>query len=85
METGKCEYCGREGEKRAGPEDGLAENAYACAHCWRLLQNPVTAVALLRGHLSLEMRGVVEPEEAGKLVSSFVKNVSGWRPRPPAS
>ena len=82
---GKCEYCGRPGERRAGPEDGLPSDAYACSHCWKLLQNPVTAVALLRGHLSLEMRGIVEPKTADGMVSSFLRKVAGWRPRPPSS
>lgn len=84
-EKGKCEYCGNPGEKRAGPEDGLPENAYACSHCWKLLQSPVTGPALLRGHLALGMRGVVAKDEAEGLISALLRNVSGWRPRPPSS
>lgn len=80
-----CEYCGRPGQKRAGPEDGLPYDVYACGSCWKLLQNPATAIPLLRGHLSLEMRGVVEKKEAEGLVSSFIGKVAGWRPRPPSS
>lgn len=83
--TGKCEFCGRRGKKRAGPEDGLSENAYACEGCWKLLQNPVTAIPLLRGHNSMELKGVVEPKEAESMVNSFIRGVSPWRPRPPSS
>ena len=77
-----CEYCGRPGRKRIGPEDGAPEDVHACDHCWKLLQDPVTAVPLLRGHLSLEMRG--EPD-AAKVVGAFIDEVAGWRPRPRSS
>lgn len=83
--SGPCEYCRKPGPRRSGPEDGLKEDLHVCRHCWRLLQDPVTAVQLLRGHLSLEMRGVVRPRAAGEMVSSFIERVSPWRPRPKSS
>jgi hypothetical protein len=83
--VGPCEYCGRPGPKRAGPEDGLRENAYACAACWGLLKSPATGLALLRGHLSLEMRGAVKRRTAEGLLASFMDKVSGWAARRPSS
>ncbi len=80
-DAGPCEYCKRPGVRRAGPEDGLQGEAFACKPCWELLKNPLTAVPLLRGHVSLEMRGVVEEREAEKLVQAFVGTVSGLSPR----
>ncbi len=85
MTEGKCEYCSRPGPRRAGPEDGAPEDLFVCAPCWKLLQSPATAVPLLRGHVSLEMRGVVRPGAAEKLVSSFLSAISPWRPRPKSS
>lgn len=79
-----CEYCGRAGTKRAGAEDGLAGDAYACDQCWKLLQSPATAIPLLRGHLSLEMRRTA-PDRSGRAVSAFIDGVSSWRPRPKSS
>ncbi len=76
--NGHCEYCGRPGLKRVGVEDGLDEDMHVCTHCWKLLQSPATALPLLRGHLSLEMRGVVKPVAAGKMVDSFMEKVAEW-------
>ncbi len=84
-DRGPCEYCGQPGARRSGIEDGLKEDLYACGQCWKLLQSPATAVPLLRGHLSLEMRGVVKPKKAGEMVDSFIHNVAGWAPRPKSS
>jgi len=82
---GPCEYCKREGPRRAGPEDGLKEDLHVCTYCWKLLQSPSTALPLLRGHLALEMRGVVQPKKAGTMVESFIRGVAGWMPRPKSS
>jgi hypothetical protein len=84
-DKGPCEYCGRPGPRRAGAEDGLKDDLHVCSQCWKLLQSPATAVPLLRGHLSLEMRGVVKPKAAGSMVSSFIERVREWRPRPKSS
>lgn len=84
-EVGPCEYCGRSGPWRAGPADGLKEDMHVCAACWKLLQSPATALPLLRGHLSLEMRGVVKPKEAQAMIESFIGGVSGWAPPPKSS
>ncbi len=85
MSKDGCEYCGRPGKRRAGPEDGLAEDAYACDQCWKLLQSPATALPLLRGHLSLEMRGIAPGDRSEKAVSAFIEGVAPWRPRQPSS
>ncbi len=82
---GPCEYCRQPGIRRSGLEDGLKEDLYVCGQCWKLLQSPATAVPLLRGHLSLEMRGVVKPGMAGGMITSFVERVAAWRPRPQSS
>ncbi len=80
--TGPCEYCDLRGPRRSGVEDGLKEDLHVCEYCWKLLQSPSTALPLLRGHLALEMRGIVRPQRASALTESFIRGVAAWMPRP---
>lgn len=78
MSDGPCNFCGSKGQRRGGEEDGLEEDLFVCGSCWNLLQKPETALPLLRGHLSLSLRGV--PGSAER-IQSFMGEISGWKPR----
>lgn len=68
-----CEYCNRQGKDRLG--NGTA----VCDPCWSLLQNPQTALPLLRGHMTLTLRGKIPEAELKKKVDKFMAEVSKWR------
>lgn len=82
---GPCEYCGAKGPRRAGADDGLSSDLFVCPPCWSMLQDPATALPLLRGHLTMETRQSMRPGQVKEAVDTFMEAVSGWRPRPEKS
>jgi len=69
-----CEYCARP----ARPREGLEDTA-VCDSCYSLLQNPVTALPLIRGHLTLTLRGTMPDAELKKKIDAFMQMISGWK------
>jgi hypothetical protein len=60
----------------AGEMD-LEQDMFVCVSCTRLLRNPLTALPLIRGHLSILGRG-----KSGKFdseLNKFMGVVSSWR------
>lgn len=78
---GPCNYCSGRGARRGGAEDGLAEPLYVCDRCFALLKNPATALALIRGDASLELRGVVPEPQAKRMVDLLIAGLQRLRPR----
>jgi hypothetical protein len=68
-----CEYCGRSADKIEGVQ------AAVCTACWALLQNPVTALPLIRGHLTLTLRGQIPDEELKKRIDAFMAMIASWK------
>lgn len=69
-----CMYCGK-------PTSRVIEGAdcSVCEKCWKLLQNPVTALPLIRGHLTLTLRGTI-PEDKLKLqIDKFMEQIATWK------
>lgn len=83
MSEGRCHYCMSPGRRIAGPEDGpwLKDDLHVCAKCWKLLQDPKTGPSLVRGDLSIELRGVVPEEKAEKMIQALMDLMGQWRPR----
>ncbi len=77
----QCEFCMMEGIVRATAGDGLASDAHVCDKCWKLLQDPVTALPLLRGHLTLQLRGTMSPDKLEKALNAYMEMISKWKPR----
>jgi hypothetical protein len=77
---GQCHYCSGEGPKRVGIEDGIEEDLYACEQCWELLKNPATALQLIRGDLSIELRGTMGESTAKNVIDRFMGTISEWGP-----
>jgi len=67
-----CQFCTMAGKDR---EDGV----YICDACWKLLQEPTTAMALIRGHLTMELRGKMPEEDLKKHIDKFMEMVSTWK------
>lgn len=79
MSEGRCHYCEKTGPRRAGQEDGLSEDMFVCAGCWRLLQKPETALPLIRGDVTLRVRS--GPPGLASRIEPFMEMLAGWKPR----
>jgi hypothetical protein len=73
--NGKCNYCERMGPNRLGEDDPT----YVCSGCWNMLQNPVTALPFIRGHLTLELRGKVPDDQLKVRINRFMEGISKWK------
>lgn len=76
-----CEYCDTPGVARAGKKDGLDREVYVCDGCWKLLKDPKTALPLLRGHLTMQLKGKMVPDRLDKILNSYMGMISDWKPR----
>ena len=68
-----CQFCNRSAGVRKDLEIGV------CDQCWALLQKPVTALPLIRGHLTLSLRGKMPEAELKKRVNAFMEMISTWQ------
>jgi hypothetical protein len=68
-----CQFCNRLAQPRDGLETGV------CDECWQLLQKPTTALPLIRGHLTLTLRGKMPEAELKKKIDDFMGMISGWK------
>ena len=65
-----CEYC----LLTTGRQVGTPEiPVYLCEKCELLLKDPEFAMRLIRGHLSMKLRGTASEEELEKLISSGIE------------
>jgi len=76
-----CEYCNAPGELRAGKKEGLGEDVYVCDGCWKLLKNPTTALPLLRGHLTMKLKGKMIPATLDRMMNKYMEMIAGWKIR----
>ena len=72
---GPCEYCSREGDKLEDEKGVSTEPVYVCKKCMVLLSKPETALPLIRGHLSFEVR---EGKISKKELDKFMEMIAGW-------
>lgn len=79
--SGPCHYCGEDGPRVGGPEDGLSGPLFVCARCTGLLRDPATAMPLIRGDASIGLRGVLPEAEARKVVDALVEGLMQLKPR----
>lgn len=70
-----CMYCSQEGTQRV-PTD---PQSVVCEKCWKLLQNPATALPLIRGHVTMSLRGKVHPDRLEEMVQAFMGHISTWK------
>jgi len=72
----KCNYCKKPGRERI-------PDIYVCNGCWKILQDPKTALPFLRGHLTLELRGSIPEHTLKKQINIFMEHaVKLKRPDP---
>jgi hypothetical protein len=53
---------------------------YVCDSCWKLLQNPVTALQLIRGQITLALRGTMPEPLLDQMLQNFMAEISKWKP-----
>lgn len=75
MKTGPCEYCGRPGPMRLEEGKDSDRDAYVCEIHWTLLSNPVTALPLIRGTVTSNLRGLGPPSSVGRVVNGFISRL----------
>lgn len=76
-DTGACEYCNRDAPMIAKKGDpGIEYDVYVCGVCMNLLKNPLTALSLIRGHLSIESRG--KHKNFHSKINDFMDMLSKW-------
>lgn len=76
-----CEYCGAPGVLRVEKQEGLDEDVYVCDDCWRLLKDPKTALPLMRGHLTMKLKGKMPPSALSRTVNKYMDLISAWKLR----
>jgi len=75
-----CIFCRGKGVPRIMAEEtDLKEELSVCNYCWKLLQNPKTALPLIRGHLSLTMRGKMPAEYLKFQIDKFMEKIADWK------
>jgi hypothetical protein len=75
-----CIFCYGEGTPRVKTDAG-GEELSVCDYCWKLLQDPKTALPLIRGHLSLTMRGRIPADQLKFQIDKFMERIAGWKPK----
>jgi hypothetical protein len=74
-----CEFCTSQGPIRVKQgEGGVKQDVHICDRCWVLLQNPLTALPLIRGNLTLALRGKVSDKTLEKQLNQFMGIISKW-------
>jgi hypothetical protein len=81
MDDERCMFCLRgPAPVRATAEETGSDEARACDSCWKLMKDPRTALPLMRGHLTLTLRGSGDPELEER-IQSFMDIVKDFRPK----
>ncbi len=74
MTEGPCEYCGKN-----APEFMKELEVFLCGACKKLLANPATALPLIRGHLTLKLRGTIREETLKKWIDDYMNLLSSLK------
>ena len=69
-------YC-----QRPGRLINEEKSVVVCDNCNELLKDPVTALPLIRGCLSLNLRGIMDEKAAQAAINKFMAEISTWVPK----
>lgn len=72
----KCLYCLRDGILR-----DEENQIFVCDGCWFLLQKPITALPLIRSHLTQKLSGKIPKKELEKSINKFMELISKFKPK----
>jgi hypothetical protein len=74
-----CQYCTSAAKPLEGSEIAV------CPKCWQLLQNPATALPLIRGHLTMTLRGTMPDSELKTKIDAFMVMIAAWDKKEPSN
>ena len=69
-----CLYCSRPAEIQQDLDVAV------CYICSELLKNKVTALPLIRGHLTLTLRGKIPDADLKRNIDIFMSMIADWEP-----
>ena len=69
----RCHFCVKPAKIIEGMEVAV------CSNCFELLKNKHTALPLIRGQLTLSLRGQMPEAELKKRVDTFMEMISNWK------
>ena len=76
-----CEYCGGSGVLRVSKDALVSSDIFVCDDCWKLLHDPKTALPLIRGHLVINLRGIMPKERLDETLNKYMEMLSKWKPK----
>jgi hypothetical protein len=71
-----CEYCTEETDRTVDTDSGSVP---VCGKCASLLSSPRTGPRLIRGHLTMRLRGTVRPERLEELLTKGMPVLESMR------
>ncbi len=74
----ECHFCDGFGLDRG-------DDVSVCRSCWALLQSPATALPLIRGTVSMKLRGTMPKERLDEVVNEYMGMLSTWQRKDPGS
>jgi hypothetical protein len=79
--NGECMYCQTTGKIRVTKGNGVDHDIYVCDGCWLLLKDPKTALPLIRGHLTMSLRGSIPQTTLDRMLNAYMGMISSWKLR----
>jgi len=80
----QCLFCSSKGIIRVEKSE-LCDEVIICDKCFKLLKNPTTALPLIRGTLSLQLKIIpktdLQKAQYQKTLDKFMEEISKWKPR----
>ena len=77
---GPCEYCMVKSPQFTGPPE-TEKPTFLCTQCLRLLRNKATALPLIRGNLSMKLRGKIPEDRLKEMLDAYMSKLSEFGPR----
>ena len=76
MTKSNCDYCSLPTNNQVGTSE---IHVYMCEKCELLLKDPELAMRLIRGHLSMKLRGTASSEALEKLIDDGIKALQNFK------
>lgn len=73
-----CYFCSFPGILRL---EDRGVRTFICNGCWALLKKKETALPLIRGNLTLRLRGKIPPNKLEEILNNYMGEISKWEIR----
>jgi hypothetical protein len=79
--NGPCEYCLRTSPRRVEAGKGESDrDMFVCGMHWKLLQDPRTAIPLIRGTMASRLRGRAPSSFLNRIMESYMSKLEKLKP-----